>query len=144
METTDTILPATDTSGIPYVHMSCDGACTTDGKAGTAWFDGEKYYDLHLPQCSTNNQAEYMGLISLLKHLIKTDFKGRALIMMDSQLVVCQVTGKFRVKKAELVPFYKEATALLSAIDAELRWVSRENPIMNKVDILAKGAARGK
>lgn len=143
METTKTILPKVDAAGNELIHMSCDGACTPDGRAGAAWFNGEEYRPVPLPQCSTNNQAEYMGLISLLTHLSEKKFTGRALIMMDSQLVVYQVTGKYGVKSTTLQPFWQKVQNLLSVVDAEIVWVSRENPIMKKVDVLAKGAARG-
>ena len=143
METTKTIPPKTDIAGNELVHMSCDGACTAEGKAGAAWFDGKEYRPIPLPQCSTNNQAEYMGLISLLTHLDKSKFTGRALIMMDSQLVVYQVNGKYGVKAAGLLELWQQVQSLLSIIDAEVMWVSRENLIMKKVDLLAKGAARG-
>ena len=84
-----------------------------------------------------------MGLISLLEHLVSINFRERALIMMDSQLVAYQVSGKYKVKNMELIPMYTKVQSLLSMVDAEVTWVRRENPIMNEVDIIAKGAARG-
>lgn len=142
METTKSIPPKVDMEGNSLTHMACDGACTADGCAGAAWFDGKEHRAVPLPHCRTNNQAEYSGLISLLEHLRDTGFKDKALILMDSQLVVYQINGQYRVRKAELVPFYNKAQSLLSIVDAELMWVSRENAIMCQVDSLAKEAAR--
>ena len=142
METTKAIPPNEDIEGNVLVKMACDGACTPDGRAGAAWFDGKEHKSVKLPACSTNNQAEYSGLISLLEHLRDTNFPGKALILMDSQLVVYQVTGKYRVKKSGLFEFYNKVQSLLSIVEAEVMWVSRENTIMNQVDIMAKEAAR--
>jgi len=60
---------------------------------------------------ATNNVAEYTGLIEGLKRAAKlqaTDVK----VLSDSELMVRQMTGQYRVKNQGLKPLYEEATQL--------------------------------
>lgn len=61
---------------------------------------------------TTNNVAEYQALITALKQaksLAATTVK----IFADSELMVKQINGEYKVKSAGLLPLYKEAKALL-------------------------------
>ena len=140
--TTASTPPTHDALGNPYVHMACDGACSPKGDGGCAWFDGSTYKSKKYAQKTTNNQQEYMGLINLLQSLVDNNFDGRALIMMDSQLVVYQMTGIYGVKNDGLKPYYAKAKTLESLLDVEITWVPRTNAIMGKIDKLAKEASR--
>lgn len=140
--TTKSSPPTHDAMGNPYVHMACDGACTVDGEGGCAWFDGTTYNSARCNHKTTNNQQEYSGLINLMQGLKDKNFEDRALIMMDSQLVVYQMNGRYGVKNEGLKPYYAKAKALESTIDAEIVWVPRTNKIMGKIDKMAKEAAR--
>jgi ribonuclease HI len=62
---------------------------------------------------TTNNQAEWQGLVLALKKICNyLDFKTEQVenlqIFLDSQLVVRQVTGQYKVKKPELKPYFLE------------------------------------
>ena len=74
----------------------------------------------------TNNSAEYQGLLHALKQcrvLNATDIQ----IFSDSQLMVKQITGEYRVKSADLKPLYQEARTLLSHFDQwQINHVYRE------------------
>jgi ribonuclease HI len=63
---------------------------------------------------TTNNQAEYYGLISGLSW-IQVNFPDldELDIYMDSLLIVNQIKGTFRVKHPELAKRHAEATAIL-------------------------------
>jgi ribonuclease HI len=67
---------------------------------------------------ATNNVAEYRGLLLGLE-------RSRALgatevdVFMDSELVAHQVTGRYRVRSADLAPLHKEATRALAGFE---RW----------------------
>jgi ribonuclease HI len=122
------------------IPMACDGACNGERRGGWAFFDGEHYYNGTIKGQATNNIAEYTSLLKLLDHLCKKNFTGKAVIMMDSQLVAFQINGSYRVKDEKLKPLFLRATALLSALDAEIRWVPRTDPIMARVDQMAKEA----
>lgn len=65
---------------------------------------------------ATNNKAEYTGLIIGLQAAIALDVK-HILIEGDSQLIIFQTEGKWKVKNTDLRVLHKEATELLSQFD---------------------------
>lgn len=65
----------------------------------------------HIGQ-GTNNQAEYRALIAALK--AASTFKPtEVIISLDSELVIKQLAGSYRVKSDLLRPLYIEAAGLL-------------------------------
>ncbi len=62
---------------------------------------------------ASNNEAEYQALIEGLKMACARNIR-RLVVRADSLLVVNQVLGRFKVKKAELKPFHAKALDLLS------------------------------
>ncbi len=75
----------------------------------------------------TNNQAEYfallLGVFYLKKHLCPGDL---VLIISDSQLLVRQLKGEYKVRKAELKPLHSLARELLNAVPYNVVHVLRE------------------
>jgi ribonuclease HI len=65
---------------------------------------------------ATNNQAEYQALIAALEKAIKLGAR-QVDIRLDSELVVKQVKGRYRVKNAALRPLYLKAGGLLSQLE---------------------------
>lgn len=63
----------------------------------------------------TNNQAEYRALIAGLK-LVATLQPTAVRVKMDSELVVKQMRGEYRVKAPDLLPLFEEARALMKAL----------------------------
>lgn len=63
---------------------------------------------------STNNRAEYAALIALLERMQSVACE-RLIIHSDSELMVRQLTGKYRVKDAGLKEYHRRASALLAA-----------------------------
>ncbi len=64
---------------------------------------------------ATNNHAEYRGLLSALNHSIK--LKATSLtIFSDSELLVRQMNGVYRVKSPGLRPLYDKARILASRL----------------------------
>lgn len=58
-----------------------------------------------------NNQAEYRALNSALEKLLEIDPKGAVIsFFADSELMVRQIKGEYRVKNAGLVPLYHQVT----------------------------------
>ena len=79
---------------------------------------------------STNNVAEYTALIQGLEDLVEMlpDPEEHIItIAMDSQLVLNQVTGFWRVKEPHLMPLHEQAVNLLSKF-GEVRtvWMPRD------------------
>jgi len=64
---------------------------------------------------ATNNQAEYRALIAALREAVGLG-AGEASIYLDSELVVRQISGRYRVKNAALKPLHNEAKELLGRL----------------------------
>ncbi|RMF16970.1 MAG: reverse transcriptase-like protein [Candidatus Dadabacteria bacterium] len=63
----------------------------------------------------TNNEAEYLALLAGLERLLArgaTDAPVR--VYMDSQLIVRQLSGQYKVKSAGLRPLWEKARALVA------------------------------
>lgn len=64
----------------------------------------------------TNNQAEYQALIRTLDRAFEvsaTDLQ----IFCDSELIVRQIRGEYRVKHAELKPLFQQVMNRLQRVD---------------------------
>ena len=130
-----------------------DGASRGNGFANSKCSIGGIIYDsegntlaelsMRLPDGCTNNQAEYHSLIETLK-LVKGMHGVKSITsMMDSNLVVQQVNGKWKINLDSLRILRKEVIALVKQIGVpfELKYVPREH---NSVaDALANKAFKG-
>ena len=76
--------------------------------------------------CTTNNVAEYRALIKGLK--IAAEFKAnRVIIFSDSELVVRQMNGTYKVKSGGLLPLYQTAQTQSRTFDGfQIKHVRRE------------------
>ncbi|MCQ2071266.1 MAG: ribonuclease HI family protein [archaeon] len=63
----------------------------------------------------TNNYAEYRGLIAGISKAIELN-ADEAEFVMDSQLVIRQMNGEYRVKSPDMLELYTDAKALCSLI----------------------------
>ena len=66
---------------------------------------------------ATNNQAEYRAVIAALEKAVKLGAK-QVDINSDSELVVRQINGKYRVKNAALKPLYQQVKQLQSLLES--------------------------
>lgn len=83
------------------------GLVIEDG-AGTRLWGGCRFVGT-----ATNNQAEYLALIEGLRRA--TEWSPERLeVYLDSQLVVEQLAGRYKVRSAELKPLHREALMLLA------------------------------
>lgn len=64
----------------------------------------------------TNNQAEYCALLKALEYCSKLDV-SKVRIFSDSDLLVKQMIGKYRVKSENIKPLYREAKELESRLN---------------------------
>ncbi len=120
---------------VPSVTVFCDGG--SRGNPGPAAIgavvldtrsDPAQLLD-SVSECigvATNNVAEYKALIAGLRAAQKftpIEVKVRA----DSELLIRQLEGRYRVKNAGLQPLHREASSLLSTFPKfELQHVRRE------------------
>ena len=79
---------------------------------------------------TTNNVAEYTALIALLKRMIRNPptAGSKLIVHSDSELMVRQINGTYKVKDEELKRYYKRVIDLRhkAPFEFELRHVSRE------------------
>jgi ribonuclease HI len=75
---------------------------------------------------ATNNVAEYQALIHALRYALAQGAR-EVNLFSDSELVVRQVAGVYKVKHPDMIPLHREARALLGRFDrATLSHVRRE------------------
>ena len=116
----------------PVFHIHIDGA--SRGNPGEAGFgvhvtspDGAVVAELYgYLGRATNNVAEYQALIHALRYALRRGAEPVRLFS-DSELVVRQMTGAYKVKHPDMIPLHREASRLLSRIaGATLTHVRRE------------------
>jgi len=73
----------------------------------------------------TNNFAEYSGLIAALEYAVEHGY-GTVKVVSDSELLVKQMKGQYKVRSEALQAIYQEARALVRKLDRfEIRHVLR-------------------
>ncbi len=83
----------------------------------------------------TNNYAEYSALIEGLKACLDNNITSIN-VFMDSELIVKQLKGEYKVKNENLIPLYQQVTCLKSKFtQITFKHVQRENN--KKADKLA-------
>jgi ribonuclease HI len=87
---------------------------------------------------ATNNVAEYKACIEGLR--AAAEFEPRQVrLRADSELMIRQLEGRYRVKSAHLKPLYEEARALLNGFDeVDLAHIRREKNV--EADALVNAA----
>jgi ribonuclease HI len=130
------------TRGGEQIICFFDGACPGNqfggkGPMRAAYTIGDMQFVRDVPDLRTsegpmrsNNIAEYHGLIYLLQHLKNLSNqrreRGRYSIRGDSQLVIRQMRGQYKVRSPHLRRLHEEASRLLTNLEVELREVPRE------------------
>lgn len=92
---------------------------------------------------TTGNTAEYSGLIAGLKAIMELSGVRSLTIKGDSQLVIFQISGEWRVKNKDLKPLHREAMELIEAIrsrgiEIKIEWIDRKDN--KQADKLSKAA----
>ncbi len=98
---------------------------------GKIVYEGSDYLGIR-----TNNYAEYRGLIAGISKVI--ELKGReAEFVMDSQLVIRQMKGEYKVRSPDMKPLHDDAVALASLIPTvRYRNVRRSEELIPRADAL--------
>ena len=75
---------------------------------------------------ASNTVAEYQALIHALKYALDRG-ATQVRVFSDSELVVRQISGQYRVKHADMIPLHGKAKGLLSRFEeARVSHVRRE------------------
>ncbi len=86
----------------------------------------------------TNNQAEYGALLLALEDAVKVG-ANKLLLCADSELMVRQLKGEYKVKNDGLKPLFQKAVLTLSKFESyTLKYIPREQN--SKADRLANEA----
>ena len=106
-----------------WITARCDGGAR--GNPGPAGYgaeitgpDGQVIAELseYLGH-RTNNYAEYSGLLASLQYALD-HHHPRLRVVSDSELMVKQIQGKYRVNSPDLRPLWQQARQLIARLDA--------------------------
>ena len=102
---------------ILYFDGCCKGNPGPGGSGSVLYKNNEEIqiYKLYLPK-TTNNIAEYTGLLIGLNGAIELDIKN-LLVRGDSKLVISQLNGDYTVKSENLKGLYKQIKELEKHFD---------------------------
>jgi len=81
---------------------------------------------------ATNNQAEYRALIACLRYLLDSGISNQSISLhCDSELMVKQLNGEYRVKNEQILGLFRQAEELIRRLTnksnlVDLQAVGRE------------------
>ena len=122
------------------IFIYADGGCKGNGTGHPEAYgsfavkykgDIKRRRECKFPEASTNNEAEYGALLAAFTYISELRDSGKPLpdieILMDSELVVSQLTNGWKVKAANLKSLHQAARAWMdSNPTVELHHVPRE------------------
>jgi len=75
---------------------------------------------------TTNNQAEYQAIIAALEKAVSLGARNVAL-KSDSELVVKQINGLYKIKNTALRPLYQQVVQLIGTLESfSITYIPRE------------------
>ena len=90
---------------------------------------------------TTNNQAEYLAIIGGLEKAVSLDCRHVS-VKSDSELVVKQINGQFKIKNTALRPLYQQVVQLTGKLESfSISYIPREQN--RQADDLANKALDG-
>lgn len=131
---------------IDEVQLYTDGGCRGNpgpGAIGMIVMDADEHELFAGAECIghvTNNRAEYRALINGLD-LRATYTRGRVVCYSDSELLINQMSGAYRLKNEELRVLWQRAKDLEQVFhEVVYRHIRRTNPFIVKADRLLNDA----
>jgi ribonuclease HI len=95
----------------------------------------------------TNNEAEYSAIIEALKLAKRSDWfnqnngsRGEIICRLDSQLVVEQINGRYKVKQLHIQIFIDEIRELLREFDLKISFIHIRREQNKRADQLVNKA----
>ena len=115
-------VPPTRLNSEKWLIAHCDGGAR--GNPGPAGYgavvqteDGETLAELsEFLGIRTNNYAEYSGLLGVLAWTLEHGHR-RLRVVSDSELMVKQIQGRFKVNSPDLKPLWTEARSRIAQLD---------------------------
>jgi ribonuclease HI len=131
------------------LQIHTDGA--SRGNPGAAAYayviagpDGDPIEEADCLGTMTNNQAEYIALIRALEHALELGADNSLVIHSDSELMVKQMNGEYRVKNEDLRDLYEKAQALTRRFRGPVRFRHVRRAENSRADALCNEALDGK
>ncbi len=126
--------------------MRTDGGSNPNpGRAGIA-FTVERDGRLKCAYCEvvegkiTNNEAEYLALLKALQFVSKNFPDSEVLVLSDSQLIVRQIKGEYKVRSKNLLKIKRDIDELIGRMNFKIEWNGRqENKLADHLVRLARG-----
>jgi ribonuclease HI len=113
-----------------------DGLCYPKNPCGVAAYGYLVYRDGELIHSGfravgegkgmTNNVAEYEGLMAAAQWLKDEGIREKTVIKGDSQLVIRQMKGEWKISSATSKKYVPEIRRLLAGKDVSFSWIPRE------------------
>lgn len=97
------------------------GALVRDPKTGVILVEKAGYVGI-----ASNNVAEYSGLVAGLQLAHEIDPRCRILVKMDSKLVVEQMSGRWKIKHADMQKLAGQARGVVDPRRVRYEWIPRE------------------
>lgn len=97
------------------------GALVRDPKTGAILVEKAGYVGI-----ASNNVAEYSGLLAGLELAHEIDPNCRILVKMDSKLVVEQMSGRWKIKHADMQKLAGQARRIVDPRRVRYEWIPRE------------------
>lgn len=93
---------------------------------------------------TTCNQAEYTALVRALEHALRLGAGHRVVLHSDSELMVKQMRGEYKVKNADLRPLFEKAKSLEKQLAGGVSYVHVRRELNKRTDQLCNDALDGK
>ncbi|MEU2598950.1 bifunctional RNase H/acid phosphatase [Streptomyces hirsutus] len=97
------------------------GAVVSDAATGETLAEAAEYLG-----ATTNNVAEYSGLLAGLRAARELDPQATVHVRMDSKLVVEQMSGRWKIKHPAMKPLAAEAARVFPPDRVTYEWIPRE------------------
>lgn len=101
---------------------------------GKHFFEGSKFIGKE-----TNNVAEYQAVLLALKWLTEEQANesfNEIIFYLDSELVVRQLQGKYKVKSEGLISLHQNAKALIDKVNPKITFISVPREKNKQADLL--------
>ena len=100
--------------------IAAGGAVVADAATGELLAELGVYVGI-----ATNNVAEYRGMLEGLRRAFEIDPGASVHVLMDSKLVVEQMSGRWKIKHPDMQQIAREARELIGHRPVTFEWVPR-------------------
>jgi ribonuclease HI len=134
---------------LPLLTIHTDGASRGNpGAAAAAYVISRQGQPaIEVAECLgdlTNNQAEYTALVNALEHALELGAGQRVHVLSDSELMVKQMKGEYKVKNADLLDLYQDARELAQQFTGGVTYKHIRRAENARADALCNEALDGK